>query len=99
MTAGGDTLGKNIYLLDAFSIGGSSGSPVFLKPGVNRPFIQPNIIDITTTKFVGIISGHVLDLQQIYTSYGKGVAEANAALAIAHPAEQILETLNVLDKK
>ncbi len=99
VTASSDTLGKNIYLLDAYSTGGSSGSPVFLKPGVSRPFFRPNAIDVSETKFIGIVSGHVLDLQRVVTQSETGVAAANAALAIVHPAERVLETINLLKKK
>ncbi|MDP2885345.1 MAG: serine protease [Ignavibacteria bacterium] len=99
VTAGCDTLGKHIYLLDAYSTGGSSGSPVFLKPGVNRPFLTPNVFDITETKFIGIVSGHVLDYQEVFTLSGKGVAASNASLTIVHPAERVLETILLLKKK
>jgi S1-C subfamily serine protease len=99
VTAAGDTLGKHIYLLDAYSTGGSSGSPVFLKPGVNRPFLTPNVFGITETKFIGIVSGHVPDFLEVFTQSGKGVAASNASLAIVHPAERVLETILLLNKK
>lgn len=97
--ANGDTLGKQVFLLDAVSIGGSSGSPVFLKPGMTRPFLQPNVLGkVIESKLIGIISGHVIDTQTVYTPSGEGVALGNAGLAIVHPAEQILETIRLLKK-
>lgn len=98
LTALGDTVGRNIYLLDGYSIGGSSGSPVFLKPGMSRPFVQPNTIQTTQLKLVGIVSGHVLQVQPVVTQQGNGITPANAALAIVHPAEQIKQTLDLLQR-
>jgi hypothetical protein len=97
VTASQDTIGKDIYLLDAMSIGGSSGSPVFMKPGLNRPVREPGLWgNVTKSKLIGILSGHVVDLQPVSTPSGKGVASGNAALAIVHPASQILETIRQL---
>jgi len=99
VSANQDTLGRHIVLLDAMSVGGSSGSPVFLKPGVNRPFLQENVITAgTESKFIGILSGHLIDFQPVATPFGEGVVKGNAALAIVHPASQILETINLLTK-
>ena len=45
---------EKIYLLDAFSYGGNSGSPIFRK----RTLSKPGSISWTDSKMIGMITGH-----------------------------------------
>lgn len=90
LTARGDTVGHAIYLMDMVSVGGSSGSPVFLEPGVSRPYRDTgHVIRGTGTALVGIVSGHVVDFEPIVVEQTKAFALGNAGLAIVHAAADI----------
>lgn len=64
------------FLLDAFSFGGNSGSPVFTKVLLGR---QPGLLNWEQSFFVGIVTGHL------------GEGSQNVGLAVGTWADAILE--------
>ena len=97
VTASGDTVGKDIYLMDILSLGGNSGSPVFLKPGVNRPFLRPGVMDITKVKLIGIVSSHIAYFEPVVILQAVPYTRGNAGLAIIHPAQKILDVIRLVE--
>lgn len=85
-------IGRNIYLVDANILGGNSGSPVFLKPGINRPFIKPgDIRKVTQPKLIGIVSAYVNELLPLVKTESSVYAQGNSGITIVHRAEEILK--------
>jgi len=85
-------IGRNIYLIDANILGGNSGSPVFLKPGINRPFIKPGDIGkVTQPKLIGIVSAYVNDLLPLVKTESSIYAKGNSGITIVHRSEEILK--------
>ncbi len=72
---------KSIFLLDAISKGGNSGSPVFSKTRLIDPI--SNVIRRTNSKLLGVISGHIPDY-----------ANSRTDLAVAVGVNQLAELLN-----
>jgi len=76
---------SDIFLLDAFSYGGNSGSPIFLK----RIISEPGHLKWSSTKLVGMVIGHQsLVLENILTQpnpkelkFEKGSINLNIGLA------------------
>jgi len=94
----------DVYLVEARSIGGMSGSPVFVRPTGHLPFglrpdgTQETIMGLVDrTKLLGIIHGHWDVKETDINSYSiiqdrkRGV---NYGIAIVVPAIKLIETLN-----
>jgi hypothetical protein len=81
------------YLIESRSIGGLSGSPIFV------PIVQPGTPPQAALYLMGLIQGH-WDVGQDYitdavSSDASGVrAGVNVGIAIATPASKVLEILN-----
>ncbi len=90
----GAIIGRNVYLLDANILGGNSGSPVFLKPGMTRPFINPGELGkITQPKLIGIVSAYINDLLPLVRTNSSIYAEGNSGITIVHRSEEILKVV------
>jgi S1-C subfamily serine protease len=104
---GDEVLSVNQYLIDGFSFGGNSGSPV----------VTPANMPRKRARLVGIIFDHVRDFQlfivandTLYAEF-KGdtlkivphpdtlLVDINTGLAMVIPAEKIKETLNLFSPK
>lgn len=95
LIAGNENIGKNIYIIDTHILGGSSGSPVFLNK-VKQNYSSGYLITEYSALLVGIVSGHLLDVQPVQRVQDSlYVVSANAGLAIVHPAYQIKETIEL----
>ena len=87
------------YLVEARSIGGLSGSPVFLNMA---PFRLTGVADVTPTEgmrhyFLGMMQGHHVTANPVdVTSPSKkwSPADMNTGIGVVIPAHQILEVLN-----
>ena len=86
-------IGRNIYLVDANILGGNSGSPVFLKPTLSRPFISPNAIGSTQPKLIGIVSSYVTDWLPLVKAQSTIYAQGNSGITIVHRSEDILKVV------
>ena len=96
----GGIIGRNIYLLDANILGGNSGSPVFLKPVVNRPFLNPRELGrITQPKLIGIVSAYVNDFLPLVKAQPSIYAQGNSGITIVHRSEEILKVVMMALKK
>ncbi len=90
------------YLVEARSIGGISGSPVFLYQGIDRKYAKNTIITGTgerasTFFLLGLMHGHYnLDLlsEDAIDMDAKGREVVNMGIAIVVPSEKILEVIN-----
>jgi hypothetical protein len=88
------------YLIEARSIGGLSGSPVFWFSGVNRMTESGTSIGSWTFYLIGLVHGHynakgnIWDFGGETTPDGSGKPPENAGIAIMIPASDILDTLN-----
>jgi len=91
----GKVIGHQIYLIDANILGGNSGSPVFLKPVINRPFMKPNAIGKTQPKLIGIVSAYIIDLLPIVLVQTGVYAKGNSGITIVHRSEEILKVVNM----
>ena len=89
----GAIIGRNIYLLDATILGGNSGSPVFLKPTLSRPFLNPNVIGGVQPKLIGIVSSYVIDLLPLVRAQLPIYAQGNSGITIVHRSEDILKVV------
>ncbi|MFB3910481.1 MAG: hypothetical protein ACE15D_18985 [Candidatus Eisenbacteria bacterium] len=47
------------FLIDGVSLGGNSGSPVFLAGGVTTPASKPALLEIQQPRFLGMVVGHL----------------------------------------
>lgn len=96
----GDDLGEiDAYLIEARSIGGLSGSPVFVYLGNMRPDKEGNIQmggDYNLFYWLGLMHGHwEIDENQIDVVVGDKEKEAlNTGIAVVIPNSKILEVLN-----
>jgi hypothetical protein len=95
----------DVYLIEARSIGGISGSPVFVRPsvllasnlmeGLPGGRVEPTL-GTGGTEFLGLIHGH-WDIRESELNHPK-IAHAlhgvNLGVAIVTPAFKIIETLN-----
>lgn len=92
----------DVYLIEARSLGGFSGSPVFARPTIllsmeqrDDKYVEP-VFGTGGTKFLGVVQGHwdikesEMNKPQIIHALG-GV---NLGIAIVTPAYKLLETLN-----
>jgi hypothetical protein len=92
----------DVYLIEARSIGGFSGSPVFARPTIllaaeqrDDKYVEP-VFGTGGTRFLGVVQGHwdikesAMNKPQIIHTLG-GV---NLGIAIVTPAYKLLETLN-----
>lgn len=77
---------KNQILIDATSIGGNSGSPVLTPPDKEG----------NKAKLIGVIEGHVTKLEN---QAGRCKQTENLDLAVAVPAEHLLELTKFVDEK
>ncbi|MBD3341424.1 MAG: hypothetical protein GF353_20125 [Candidatus Lokiarchaeota archaeon] len=85
----------DIFLLDAFSYGGNSGSPVFLK----RIISKPSHLSWENASLVGMITGHQgIKIDNVLTQpkpdelkFEKGSIEMNFGLAICVWSDDILK--------
>lgn len=92
-------IGRNIYLVDANIMGGNSGSPVFLKPGIDRPFIKPgDIRKVTQPKLIGIVSAYVNELLPLVKTESSIYAKGNTGITIVHRSEEILKIVEQVIK-
>lgn len=90
----GGVIGRNVYLLDANILGGSSGSPVFLKPVLSRPFLSPGGFGaVTPPKLIGVVSAYVNDFLPIIKAESSFYAKGNSGITIVHRAEEILSVV------
>ncbi len=93
---GMESLGKNLYILDAQSTGGNSGSPVFKKFTQLLISKEKGLGYVSTFKLVGIVSGHLDDKEKIEVAQRDSLYSRYATgLAIVHPAFQIEETIRL----
>lgn len=84
----------DIYLVDCHVFGGNSGSPMFVDLGGFRRGVVSSVYDY---KLLGVVSGYVqesasFELQAV-ASYA-GTVAANSGVAIAVPAQKVLDLLN-----
>ena len=94
--ANGKVIGRNIYLIDANINSGNSGSPVFLKPLLARPFLQPGAFGaVVAPKLIGIVSAYVNTLMPVVQSDTGSYARANSGLVVVHRAEQIKDVVQL----
>jgi hypothetical protein len=87
-----------IYLIEARSIGGLSGSPLFVRPTVKIPAQPDNILVLRDrTKLLGVVQGHwdvkesEINSPTINQDRKRGV---NYGIAMVVPAYKIIEALN-----
>lgn len=89
------------YLIEARSIGGLSGSPVFVNAGTSR--VIGNTIKMGGPSFhlLGIMHGHYkVDIAKLEDdAEGVGEEAINMGIAIVVPATRILEIINMPDWK
>ena len=93
----------DVYLIEARSIGGMSGSPVFVRPSGKLPAILQDGTAETllavrdNTKLLGIIHGHwdvkESDINQYPVNHDRKYG-VNYGIAIVVPAIKLIETLN-----
>jgi hypothetical protein len=78
------------YLIEARSIGGLSGSPVF----VHTPVAHE--LNVTQFRLLGLMHGHfdVQNLHEDTVAEAEGVAGINSGVGVVIPVEKILETLD-----
>ena len=86
------------YLIEAMSIGGLSGSPVFVQmPPIRIAESKVNFIQGSQFYLLGLMHGHfdVANLNEDVVSdvEGQSLASINAGLGIVIPAEKIVETI------
>lgn len=94
LVGGENNIGKNIYIIDTHSLGGSSGSPIFLNK-VQQKYSSEYFITEYSGFLVGIVSGHLTDLLPVQRFQDSLYVEANSGLAIVHPAYQIKEVIEL----
>lgn len=93
---------STIFLLDAFSYGGNSGSPIFLK----RIVAEPGKLEWSLAKLVGMIIGHQeIKLENILTQpdpnelkFEKGEVKINIGLARCIWSDDIVEFAKEAEK-
>ncbi|MCK4352200.1 trypsin-like peptidase domain-containing protein [candidate division WOR-3 bacterium] len=85
------------FLIDISTYGGNSGGPVFLAPTMSRP-ISPNVVKITETKCVGLVSRFVPELTLSHDARVMLILQVgqNSGLTEVVPTEMIIETLRLL---
>lgn len=94
----------DVYLIEARSIGGMSGSPVFVRPTGHIPFgkrpddtVETLMGLVDRTKLLGVVHGHWdvresdINSYPIHQDRKRGV---NYGIAIVVPAIKLIETLN-----
>ena len=90
------------YLIEARSIGGLSGSPVFLNLGVIR-YVQNSVKHSTggpIQLLLGVVHGHfdvktsAVDGVQADAQAGLSVERVNTGIAIVVPIEKVIEAIN-----
>jgi len=89
------------YLVEARSLGGLSGSPVFWHSGTTR--LRSGQLQLSGPAFflLGLVHGHYAekggtwDANDAPVVDSLGIASINTGIAIVVPAEDILETLNL----
>jgi hypothetical protein len=90
------------YLVEARSIGGISGAPVFLYQGMDRKYAKGSILTGTgirtsTFYFLGLMHGHYnVDLlsQDAVDMDVRAKEVVNMGIAIVVPSEKVLEVIN-----
>lgn len=88
------------YLIEARSIGGLSGSPVFIRGTIDVPNTKADSMKATDAEYylLGAVHGHwdirEKDLNEGALRTEPNVKGVNVGIAIVTPAQKILETLN-----
>ena len=87
----------DVYLLEARSIGGISGSPVFVRPTVMVPTEEATLYGVGPMKLLGLVQSHwdvkesEINKPSVIHDRKRGV---NYGVAVVVPASKILETIN-----
>jgi hypothetical protein len=86
----------DVYLVEARSIGGLSGSPVFVRPTVNVELGDQTAYGVGSTKLLGLMHGH-WDIREAQMNNPTVIQNrrsgVNLGIGIVVPAAKILETI------
>jgi hypothetical protein len=87
---------SDAYLIEGRSIGGLSGSPVFVRntitiPGINEAGQVTQVAGLGQAHLLGLVHGH-WDMPVDFSEFGK-TETVNMGITIVIPAKKILEIL------